>query len=193
MNKDQLILASQSPRRIEILQAHGHDPLVLPVDVDETLPEGIAVEDAVMYLSLKKALACEAAHPEHAGKIILAADTMVYKDEIMGKPANVEEARHMITAIRGTVHQVLTGVTILVAGEAKRRSFVDITDVHCRSYTGQELELYIRTPEPYDKAGGYAIQGTFGRYIDHIEGDYENVVGLPYPRLRKELDRMMTL
>ncbi len=193
MNKDQLILASQSPRRIEILQAHGHDPVVLPVDVDETLPEGIAVEDAVMYLSLKKALACEAAHPEHAGKIILAADTMVYKDEIMGKPANVEEARHMITAIRGTVHQVLTGVTILVAGETKRRSFVDITDVHCRSYTGQELELYIRTPEPYDKAGGYAIQGTFGQYIDHIEGDYENVVGLPYPRLRKELDRMMAL
>lgn len=190
MKYDRIILASQSPRRIEIMREHGLDPEVMPADVDETLPEGIAMEDAVMYLSLKKALSIEAAHPELAGALIIAADTVVYKDEILGKPADRADACHMISAIKNTSHQVATGVALVVAGETPRRSFCNITNVFCRSYSDAEINAYIDTDEPYDKAGGYAIQGTFGRYIDHIEGDYENVVGLPFTQMMAEIEKL---
>lgn len=186
-----IILASQSPRRIEILKRNGFDPLIMPADVDETLPEGIGMKDAVMYLAMKKALCIEAkitSDQNHSGSLIIAADTVVYKNGIMGKPADITEARQMITAIRNTSHFVATGVALVIAGENRQRVFCDITEVFCKNYSDAEIEDYIATDEPYDKAGGYAIQGAFGKYIDHIDGDYDNVVGLPYKHMMSEIE-----
>ncbi len=187
-----IILASQSPRRLEILKKHGIDPVVMPVDVDETLPEGIDAKDAVMFLALKKALACEQIllkRGDFDDTVILTADTVVYKDGlgIMGKPKDHDDAVRMLRAIRGTVHQVATGICVLVPGKKNMRVACDITDVYCKLYTDEDIEEYITNEPPYDKAGSYAIQSSFGQHIDHIIGDYENVVGLPYYRVEEEL------
>ena len=190
-----IILASQSPRRIEMLRDNGMDPIVMPADVDETLPDGIEPKDAVMYLAMKKALCIEEQikdKPDTAGSLIIAADTVVYKDGygIMGKPADIDDARRMITAIRGTSHFVATGVALIVAGEPRRRAFCEVTEVILRDYSDKEIEDYIATQEPYDKAGGYSIQGTFGKYIDRIHGDFDNVVGLPFIRMMGEISML---
>ena len=147
-----------------------------------------------MFLALKKALAAEklilGEKPELTGSLIIAADTIVYKDGIMGKPQDIDDARRMITAIRNTTHFVASGVALVVAGEPRRRSFCEITEVTCGDYDDSAIEAYIATDEPYDKAGGYAIQGTFGRYITHILGDYDNVVGLPCIRMLSEIEML---
>ena len=185
-----VILASQSPRRLDILRAHGVEPRILPADIDETIPTGMDPREVPMFLALKKALYIETEHPELSGSLIIASDTIVYKDKILGKPANQAEAYAMIDAIRGTTHQVITGVALIEAGNENKRVFRDITEVYCNDVSHEEILAYVSTDEPYDKAGGYAIQGTFGEYIDHIEGDYENVVGLPYEHMVKEIERL---
>ncbi len=194
MNR-KIILASSSPRRIEMMKRHGFDPLVRPSEIDETLPEGICAKDAVMFLALKKALEAERlAKEEHLeGSLIIAADTVVYKDGILGKPADRKDAFEMLSKIRNTGHQVATGVAMLAAGENIRTVFCDITNVFCKDFTDEELNAYLDTPEPYDKAGAYAIQGIFGKYIDRYEGSFNTVVGFPWeiiePKLRSMLRR----
>lgn len=176
-----IILASKSPRRIEILHRHGIDAIVIPADTDETLPEGIGMTDAVEMLAKRKAMACfDAVHEKYPGHVIIGADTIVWKDEIMGKPEDAEDAFRMLDKIRGTVHYVVTGVAAVDTDTGSCSVLSDVTEVHCRNYSDADILDYISREEPYDKAGSYAIQGYFGRYIDHIEGDYENVVGLPY-------------
>ena len=101
----------------------------------------------------------------------------------MGKPADAEDAFRMLDSIRGTSHYVVTGVALTDTSTGICTVLSDITEVHCKDYTDEDILHYISTEEPYDKAGSYAIQGYFGKYIDHIEGDYENVVGLPYYRI----------
>ena len=212
-----IILASGSPRRKEILEAHGFKPEITPMDVDETLPDGIAPHDAVMYLSLKKGLACEKAvyagaeEPstadasvsgdvqndipgEHA--LIISADTIVYaldittgKWTIMGKPKDEDDAWRMLSSIRGTYHKVMTGVT-LIQHPHVRRVFYDSTDVFVSDISDKDLHEYIDSGEPFGKAGGYAIQLGFGKFIDHIDGDYENVVGFPYDHMIRELESL---
>jgi len=186
-----VVLASQSPRRLEILRNHGIEPLVRPSGADETLPEDIRPEDAVMTLARRKAAACIDEHPElrsEPGGIIIAADTIVYKDEILGKPADAEDAFRMLSKYRGTSHSVLTGVSLIRLSDGQEHHFYENTLVWCRDYSDSDIREYIETAKPYDKAGAYAIQGAFAKYIDHIEGDYENVVGLPYPRLAAEAE-----
>ena len=179
-----IILASKSPRRIEILHRHGIDALIIPADTDETLPEGIGMTDAVEMLAKRKAMACyDAVHEQYPGHLIIGADTIVWKDEIMGKPADADDAYRMLDKIRGTVHYVVTGVAVIDTDTGSCSVFSDITEVHCKNYTDADILEYISMEEPYDKAGSYAIQGYFGKHIDHIEGDYENVVGLPYYRI----------
>ncbi len=181
-----VILASKSPRRIEILHKHGIDAVIMPTDTDESLPEGIGMTDAVELLAREKAEACYEKiknDPKWSGHIIIGADTIVWKDEIMGKPADADDAFRMLDAIRGTVHYVVTGVALIETDTGTCTVFSDITEVHCKNYTDADILDYISRVEPYDKAGSYAIQGYFGKYIDHIEGDYENVVGLPYYRI----------
>lgn len=181
-----IILASKSPRRIEILRKHGIDAIIMPTDTDESLPEGVSMTDAVELLAREKAEACYEAvkgDPKYADHIIIGADTIVWKDEIMGKPHDAGDAFRMLDAIRGTVHYVVTGVALIETNTGTCTVLSDITEVHCKNYTDADIYDYISREEPYDKAGSYAIQGYFGRYIDHIVGDYENVVGLPYYRI----------
>ena len=181
-----VILASKSPRRIEILHKHGIDAAIMPTDTDETLPEGIGMNAAVEMLAKRKAEACYEAvkdDPKWSGHIIIGADTIVWKDELMGKPADHDDAFHMLDSIRGTFHYVVTGVALIDTDTGTCNVLSDTTKVWCKNYTDADILDYISREEPYDKAGSYAIQGYFGRYIDHIDGDYENVVGLPYYRI----------
>lgn len=181
-----VILASKSPRRIEILHKHGIDAAIMPTDTDETLPEGIGMNDAVEMLAKRKAEACYEAvkdDPKWAGHIIIGADTIVWKNELMGKPAHHDDAFRMLDSIRGTFHYVVTGVALIDTDTGTCKVLSDTTKVWCKNYSDADILDYISREEPYDKAGSYAIQGYFGRYIDHIDGDYENVVGLPYYRI----------
>ena len=212
-----IVLASGSARRKEIFEAHGFIPVIRPMDVDETLPKDIRPEDAVMYLALKKGLACETAMqgngskredavPENGSEredasdtdtdnaLIVSADTIVYAKDIttgnwciMGKPKDKDDAWRMLSSIRGTSHKVMTGVAVICPSAGIRRVFCDTTDVFVDNVSDADLQAYIDSGEPYGKAGGYAIQLGFGKYIDHIEGDYENVVGFPYEHFVKEM------
>lgn len=192
MKTANLILASGSPRRIEMMKQKGYNPVILPAEIEETLPFPMNGETSVMYLACRKALWTESALTDaqkESAPVIIAADTVVYKDRIIGKPADEKEAFETLSLLRNNWHYVITGVCLLQAGQPLRRLFYERTKVYFRDYTEAELSSYVKTAEPYDKAGGYAIQGTFGKYVDHIEGDYENVIGFPWSRIEKELER----
>lgn len=187
--KKNIVLASSSPRRIEMMKKHGYDPEIVPADINEKLPYGISMTDAVMFLALKKALSVE--DKVEPGSVIIAADTVVYKDKILGKPLNRCDAFRMISSIKNTAHAVATGVAIIVAGDTKRKAFYDVTEVFCKDYSDAEINAYLDTDEPYDKAGAYAIQGEFSKYIDHYEGSFDNVVGFPWEKIEKELKEFL--
>ena len=189
-----IILASASPRRREILEKHGIEPVVMPTDADEFLREGIGMTDAVRILAERKARACytNIRHDKdllnkYHDHVIIGSDTIVYKDEIMGKPEDEADAFRMLDAIRGTSHYVVTGVCLIDVSSGDSAVISDTTTVWCKDYSDEDINDYISREEPYDKAGSYAIQGYFGRYIDHIDGDYENVVGLPFYRIENAL------
>lgn len=192
-NSQTLVLASASPRRKELLEQAGYNLIILPADVDETLPDGISPEDAVKYLANKKAEACAKfilkEKPELSDLPIVAADTVVYKDEIMGKPMDRQDAKRMIQTIRGTFHHVATGVAIILPASGKKDVFCDATKVYCKDLSDDDVEAYLDTDEPYDKAGAYAIQGIFGKYIERFEGRYDTVVGLPVEPITEALNR----
>jgi septum formation protein len=193
MDKDRTyILASGSPRRIEMMKKHGIRPIVHPAEIDENIPPEHGMCQTVMFLALKKAKAVEAEYLASDGKapIIIAADTIVYKDEIMGKPEDREDAFRMISSLRNDVHFVVTGCALVEAGMQNARVFAEITKVFVKDFSDEELNAYLDTDEPYDKAGAYAIQGIFSKHIDHIEGEYDNVVGFPWERIEKELTKL---
>lgn len=178
-----VILASGSPRRLEILNKHGIEPVVLPQDTDESLPDGTGMTEAVEMLASRKARACFDSikdDPSYDDSMIIGADTIVWKDEIMGKPEDRADAWRMLNSIRGTHHYVVTGICLIDKNSGREAVMSDVTTVYCTDYSDEDIENYLSLEEPYDKAGSYAIQGYFGRYIDHIDGDYENVVGLPF-------------
>ncbi len=189
-----IILASASPRRREILEKHGIHPVVMPTDADEHLPDDIEMTAAVKTLAERKASACFAdiindpgLSEKYQGHVVIGSDTIVWKDEIMGKPVDAADAFRMLKAIRGTYHYVVTGVCLIDVSSGDSAVISDTTKVWCTNYSDDDIYDYISREEPYDKAGSYAIQGYFGRYIDHIDGDYENVVGLPYHRIKDSL------
>ena len=181
-----IILASGSPRRIEMMKNNGYDPVIAPADVNESLPFDMAPESAVMYLALKKASCTDAVfNDDETSHLTIAADTIVVDgDKIMGKPENKEDAFSMLSSLRNRNHQVMTGVCIIDSETKQKICFCDITQVYFTDYSDEELNAYLDTDEAYDKAGAYAIQGTFGKYIDHFEGDYDNVVGFPWYRIK---------
>ena len=193
------ILASGSPRRIEMMRANGFEPRVMPSDIEENLPLHGGMTETAMFLALKKArdveerwLAETLQNPQDEGSdrppVIIAADTIVYYNgEVMGKPADREDGFRMLSALRGDVHYVATGVALVEAGAQNTRVFCEVTRVYFTDYSDEELWAYLDTEEAYDKAGGYAIQGYFARYVDHFEGDYDNVVGFPWKRIMEEL------
>ena len=191
-----IVLASGSPRRIEMMRAHGIEPLVMPADIEENIPKVHGMCETVMFLALKKAQdvagrLSSLADCTEEGSIIVAADTIVYKDgEIMGKPADRAAAFRMLDKLRNYFHYVVTGVALLSYGRQLTRVFAEITKVYFEDYQDSELEAYLDTEEAYDKAGAYAIQGYFAKHIDHIEGSYDNVIGFPWDRIEKEILKM---
>ena len=191
-----IVLASGSPRRIEIMRAHGIEPLVMPADIEENIPKVHGMCETVMFLALKKAQdvagrLSSLADCTEEGSIIVAADTIVYKDgEIMGKPADRADAFRMLDKLRNDFHYVVTGVALLSYGRQLTRVFAEVTKVYFEDYQDSELEAYLDTDEAYDKAGAYAIQGYFAKHIDHIEGSYDNVIGFPWDQIEKEILKM---
>jgi len=177
-----LVLASQSPRRAEILRQAGIPFIVRSAAVDETPLDGESPADYVERLAEWKALAAEAS-PEET---VLGADTTVVVDGAMlGKPADAADARRMIAALAGRRHEVVTGICL----KRGRRSVRDraVTQVWFAPMTEAEMDAYARSGEPLDKAGGYAIQGLASKFIPRIEGCYFNVVGLPIALVHSHL------
>lgn len=174
-----LILASGSPRRRDLLDGLGVRFTVRPVDVDETpLPD----EAPLAYVErLARVKAAERVGP---GELVLGADTTVVLDgEILGKPADEAEARSMLARLAGREHTVLTGVSLVQAdtGEPKQATVVESSKVRIASLTEEEIAWYVATGETLDKAGSYAVQGIGAMFVEAVEGDYSNVVGLPLP------------
>ncbi|MCI8292584.1 MAG: septum formation inhibitor Maf [Hespellia sp.] len=195
--KKKIILASGSPRRKELLEQIGIPFEVVISHVEEVRTKEEPSE-IVLELALQKAEAVLEQFPvkERAGIVVLGADTIVVKaGKILGKPRDEEEAVEMIRSLQGQCHRVYTGVVILETDESKGRkcsTHVEETKVFVHTMTEDEISGYVATKEPLDKAGAYGIQGTFAAYIDRIEGDFYNVVGLPvayvYRRLREILE-----
>ena len=169
-----LILASQSPRRRELLGLTGLDFIVRVADIDETMDPGKAPFDEVARVSRLKALAVERA-PED---VVIAADTIVVCDgQILGKPRNEEDAFRILSLLSGRSHEVMTGMTVLQGDEVV--THVEMTRIRFRELHPEEIRAYIATGEPMDKAGAYGIQGGAALFAVQMEGDYYNVMGLP--------------
>ncbi|MGH9835452.1 MAG: Maf family protein [Blastocatellia bacterium] len=168
-----LILASASPRRAELLRAAGINFTVRAADVDETIHPGESPHDYVLRLSREKALAVA-----QGDELTLGADTtVVINGEIAGKPVDDEDARRMLRSLNGQWHEVLTGVTLARADQVL--SGIASTRVKFAELSDAEIDWYVATGEPMDKAGAYAIQGHAALFVERIEGSYANVVGLP--------------
>ena len=174
----QLILASQSPRRKELLGLF-HIPFTVRVaDIDETMDPAKDPAQEVARVSKAKAAAIE----RSADDIIIAADTIVVLEgRVLGKPKNEEDARSMLTALSDRDHQVMTGVTVLKGDNCLTHT--EITDIHFRALSQKEICNYVATGEPMDKAGAYGIQGGAALFAEKMQGDYYNVMGLPVCRL----------
>lgn len=176
-----IILASKSPRRKELLSLITDDFIVDSAEVDETLPYDMKPDKAVEYLSKIKAVPFS-----NSGKIVVGADTVVAIDgKILGKPKDRGEAFDMLTLLGGKEHSVFTGVTVIK--NDKIETFSVQTKVKFFELSDREIEAYISSGEPFDKAGAYAIQGNGSLFVEKIDGDYFNVVGLPVSRLARVL------
>ena len=174
----ELILASQSPRRKELLGLFRLPFTVRVADIDETMNPDKAPFDEVARLSREKALAV----PRQPEDIVIAADTIVVaQGQVLGKPKDESDAFRMLRLLSGRDHQVMTGLTVL-RGD-RQITCTEVTDIHFRPLSDEEILRYIRTGEPMDKAGSYGIQGGAALFAERLDGDYFNVVGLPVCRL----------
>ena len=180
-----LILASASPRRQELLRIFGCPFTVRVADIDETMDPDKAPFDEVARVSRQKAQAIAAGQDD----VIIAADTIVVCcGKVLGKPRDAEDARRMLSLLSGRDHQVMTGCTVVRGSRAV--TFTEVTDLHFRPLLPQEIRRYILTGEPMDKAGAYGIQGGAALFCQRMEGDYYNVMGLPLCRLGQVLRDM---
>ncbi|HET9193222.1 MAG TPA: Maf family protein [Vicinamibacterales bacterium] len=173
---DRIILASASPRRAELLRAAGIDFDVRPADIDEAIRPGEAPGDYVSRLAEAKA---RAVHERDGNQTVLAADTAVVVDgQILAKPMDEADAKRMLRMIGGRTHEVLTAVSIFHPGEIVDTR-MDTTTVEFAELSDADIEWYVSSGEPMDKAGAYAVQGLASRFVTRVEGSYSNVVGLP--------------
>lgn len=186
-----VILASASPRRRELLNQVGIDPVIMPSHVEEVIAS-TEPDQVVMELSVQKAEDVAAAY-RGQDVVVIGADTVVVADgKILGKPKDREDAIRMVTLLAGRSHQVYTGVTLVFCGadrgkDGKTVTFAEETEVWIYPMDRTQVERYVDTGEPMDKAGAYGIQGYFAAYIQGIRGDYTNVVGLPVGRVCQTL------
>lgn len=172
-----LILASASPRRSELLKFLDLEFEILPSHIDESPREGETPEEHVLRLSSAKAFALTYSHPD---AWILGADTIVViRGESLGKPSTPGEARSMLTKLSGQTHKVYTGVALISKKRQVSLSNVVASDVRFKDVPQEEIEWYVRTSEPYDKAGGYALQGRGALFVEEIHGSPTNIIGLP--------------
>lgn len=187
MNFPPLILASKSPRRQELLSLLGLDFRVVLKDVDESYPEELTPEEVAVYIAEKKAKAFD---EDTMGEVVITADTLVVIDgQILGKPDDAAHAFAILSQLSGRKHEVITGVCILK--DHQFHSFYEKSEVYFRSLTPEQIQYYIATGQPMDKAGAYGIQEWIGLVgIDKIVGSYTNVVGLPTHRLYEELVKL---
>lgn len=209
--KSRLILASGSPRRKELLEQIGAEFEILPAKGEEVITSDIPSQ-VVMELSAQKAEEVSGRYKEELGEgkgsgeergsgepkdtvVILGADTVVaYENKILGKPKDEADAVRMLQMLAGNTHSVFTGVTLIIekAGKVEKKTFFSETKVTMYPMSKEEIQAYVATGEPMDKAGSYGIQGRCAVYIERIEGDYNNVVGLPvalvYQTLKKVID-----
>lgn len=189
LNKYKVVLASNSPRRKELLTGLGiqYEVKTLP-DIDESFPEGMDGVEIPAYIARAKADAYRSAMQED--ELIITADTIVWLDgEVMGKPQDEEDARRMLRALSGRTHQVITGVCL--TSVASQKSFATVTDVTFARLTEEEIAYYVEHYRPMDKAGSYGIQEWIGFVgVESISGSYFNVMGLPIQRLYTELKKL---
>jgi septum formation protein len=175
-----LILASASPRRVDLLREAGYAFDVEPADVDESEAAGEPPRAYVLRVAALKGGVVAAAHPD---AVVLAADTTVVVDgQMLAKPTDDEDARRMLGLLSGRTHEVLTGVVVVRAG--RQSSAVVGTRVRFRPMTAADIDWYVASGEPRDKAGAYGVQGLAARFVDAIDGPYSNVVGLPVGAVR---------
>ena len=181
----EIILASQSPRRRELLGLFGLPFTICVADIDETMDPSKPAADEVARVSRCKALAV----PRGEDAVVIAADTIVVcQGKVLGKPHTPEEAVQMLSLLSGRDHQVMTGVTVLRGSQ--ERAFTEITDLHFRELTEKEIRRYVNSGEPMDKAGAYGIQGGAALFCEKMAGDYYNVMGLPVCRLGQILKEL---
>ncbi|MDR2162974.1 MAG: Maf family protein [Clostridiales Family XIII bacterium] len=213
-----ILLASTSPRRYEILRNHGVHPLVCPPRVDEDLPadvESSGPEHIVKYLARKKALDvyvrvgryrdafgphCDSSKRSGLGEypssistqeylppILIAADTVVWCDGLIGKPRDEDDAFRMLASYRNRSHEVWSGVTAIDRTTGMEDTFAVCTRVAMGDYTDEEITSYIRRDKPFDKSGSYAIQSDWGKHVTSVDGGIENVMGFPWPDIKEHL------
>ena len=182
-----VILASKSPRRKKLLSKIYDEFYIKVPDIRELVPRRLPVEQCPEYLAKMKA---EYVSHGNEKALVLGCDTSVIIDgKLLNKPRNTNDARVMMKMLSGKCHQVITGCCLFYMG--KSHSFSEVTEVEFYPLTDEEIEAYIKTPEPYDKAGGYGIQNRGALFVKGIKGDYYNVVGLPVARLKREIDTFM--
>jgi septum formation protein len=184
-----IVLASASPRRIEILKTAGYAFDVLPSDVDESTRPDESPADYVLRLAIEKASAITPESPS----LVIGADTTVVADgEILAKPEDAEDARRMLRLLSNRVHDVLTGVAVRRTADGAIRAACEVTKVWFEELSEEWMTDYINSGEPFGKAGAYAIQGIAGTRISRIDGNYLNVVGLPATTVRRLVDELQT-
>ena len=185
----EIVLASASPRRLELLRQLGLCPGVQPSEADEHSSER---DPARFVQELARRKAGLVAATEAAGTLVIGADTVVVRDGcILGKPKDRADAVTMLKSLSGRAHEVYTGVALVIARESRQAIFAAETRVYIAPMTEDEIQAYVDSGEPMDKAGAYGIQGRFACFVEKIEGEYSNVVGLPLAALRsayKELE-----
>jgi septum formation protein len=187
-----LILASSSPRRAQILRDAGFDFTIQPANVDESLEPGEAVEAYVARIAQAKAHAVAGrALADGTPAIVIAADTVVLAGkQILPKPKDADDARRMLRLLNATMHEVLTGLFVIRAYDGISFAHLERTRVEFTRISDIDIDAYIQTKEPFDKAGAYGIQGIGGRFVRKVDGCYFNVMGLPLSRLWEILRQM---
>jgi len=182
-----VILASQSPRRKELIKMLHIEALTIPSNVKEVIDESLSHEEMVMDLALQKATDV---FRNHKNDLVLGFDTLVIlRDKVMGKPKDKEEAKAYLRQLSGNTHRVITGCAFIKKGHSS--SFYSSADVTFFPMTEQEIDEYVDTNEPFDKAGAYGIQGYGSKYIQSIYGDYYAIVGFPVSRIYRELKNII--
>lgn len=180
-----IVLASASPRRKDLLKEYGYQFTVDPAHIDEISPAHLTPRETVLYNARAKCRAVAARHPR---AIVLGVDTVVaLGHELFGKPANKAAAFRMLSRLNGRAHAVFSGVWIAFAANHRERGFIDMSRVHFRSLSDDQLRAYLARIAPLDKAGAYAAQDDEGELIQTVDGSYSNVIGLPMERLSRVL------